>query len=78
VTITESTDLAPEWAWSKSSYSSGAEGNCLETAETALEAAPKVGVRDSKNKKGPAVAFERSSWTAFVSGVRAGHFGVRA
>ncbi|MET9387615.1 DUF397 domain-containing protein [Streptomyces sp. NPDC002928] len=64
-------DLAPEGAWFKSSYSSGSEGNCLE----ATDLAPKVGIRDSKDKKGPALVFPRSSWTAFVAGVRVREFG---
>ncbi|MCD9904601.1 DUF397 domain-containing protein [Streptomyces sp. MT29] len=58
--------LAPESAWSKSSYS-GAEGNaCVETAVLTSQ----VGVRDSKDKQGPALVFPRASWTTFVSGLR--------
>ncbi len=64
----KATDLAPEDAWFKSSYSSGAEGNCLEAAGLSLE----VGIRDSKDKEGPALVFPRSTWTAFVAGVCAG------
>lgn len=70
----KSTDLAPEEAWFKSSYSSGSEGNCVEAAD--LE--PEVGVRDSKAKAGPALVFPKSSWSAFVTGVRTGEFDVRA
>ncbi|MER6074653.1 DUF397 domain-containing protein [Streptomyces sp. NPDC001817] len=70
----KSTDLAPEGAWFKSSHSSGAEGNCVEAAD--LE--PEVGVRDSKDKAGPALVFPKSSWTAFVTGVRTGEFDTRA
>ncbi|MFD4953427.1 DUF397 domain-containing protein [Streptomyces sp. NPDC058451] len=70
----KSTDLAPEDAWFKSSHSSGAEGNCVEAADLA----PEVGVRDSKKKEGPALVFPRSPWAAFVNGVRAGEFDVRA
>ena len=68
------TALAPEEAWFKSSYSSGSEGNCLEAAD--LE--PTVGVRDSKDKQGPALVFPKSTWAAFVTGVRTGDFGARA
>ncbi|GGX95110.1 DUF397 domain-containing protein [Streptomyces fructofermentans] len=64
----KSTDLAPESAWFKSSYSSGAEGNCVEAADIA----PEVGIRDSKNKAGAPLVFRRSSWTAFVASVSAG------
>ncbi|MFI5620478.1 DUF397 domain-containing protein [Streptomyces sp. NPDC051567] len=60
------TEVAPEAAWFKSSYS-GAEGNaCVEAAD--LQSA--VGVRDSKHKRGPALVFESSVWDAFVSSVR--------
>ncbi|MGX1268065.1 DUF397 domain-containing protein [Streptomyces phaeoluteigriseus] len=64
----KSTDLAPEAAWTKSSYSSGSEGNCVETADLQ----PEVGVRDSKDKQGPALVFPRSTWSAFVTSVSNG------
>ncbi|MER6190311.1 MULTISPECIES: DUF397 domain-containing protein [Streptomyces griseus group] len=57
--------LAPESAWTKSSYS-GAEGNaCLETVS--LTSA--IGVRDSKDQ-GAALVFQRGSWNTFVAGLR--------
>lgn len=75
----KSTDLAPEGAWVKSTYSSGAEGNCLEFADLMVVVqAPEVGVRDSKDKAGPALVFPRSSWTAFVASVSEGTLDVRA
>jgi hypothetical protein len=40
-----STDLVPEEAWLKSSYSTGEGGNCVEIADLNTE----VGIRDSKN-----------------------------
>ncbi|MFJ3943636.1 DUF397 domain-containing protein [Streptomyces griseoaurantiacus] len=51
-------------AWFKSSYSSGPEGDsCVEVA-----AAPgTVHVRDSKNLRGPRLAFAPSAWAGFVS-----------
>ncbi|MFJ6722226.1 DUF397 domain-containing protein [Streptomyces sp. NPDC091259] len=65
-TGTNATDVAPEAAWFKSSYS-GAEGNaCVEAV--ILQSA--VGVRDSKDEKGPALIFQSSTWTTFVSSVR--------
>ncbi|GAA2439623.1 DUF397 domain-containing protein [Streptomyces glaucus] len=70
----KSTDLAPEGAWVKSSYSSGAEGNCVEAANLASE----IGIRDSKDKAGPALVFPRSSWAAFVASLSAGELGIRA
>lgn len=67
----KSTDVAPEKAWFKSTYSSGAEGNCLEAADLTA----RVGVRDSKDKMGPALQFPRGSWHQFVAGVRGGEIG---
>ncbi|MBA5221005.1 DUF397 domain-containing protein [Streptomyces griseoaurantiacus] len=51
-------------AWFKSSYSSSSEGDsCVEVA-----AAPgTVHVRDSKNLRGPRLAFAPSAWAGFVS-----------
>lgn len=54
-----------EVGWSKSSYSA-AEGNCVEVAQ----APDFVGVRDSKDPDGAALAFPRHQWAAFVSGLR--------
>lgn len=56
--------------WLKSSYSTGASGNCVEVATMRTE----VGVRDSKDRSGPALLFGSESWSAFVTGVQAGHF----
>ncbi|WP_415954385.1 DUF397 domain-containing protein [Streptomyces sp. KLOTTS4A1] len=69
-----STDLAPDDAWFKSSYSSGAEGNCVE----ATDLAPQVGIRDSKDKAGPALVFPRSAWTTFVTSLGEGELAPRA
>ncbi|MEV8321308.1 DUF397 domain-containing protein [Streptomyces sp. NPDC059900] len=71
--IRKSSELAPDDAWFKSSYSSGAEGNCIEAADIA----PAVAVRDSKDK-GPALVFQKTSWSAFVGGIREGNFCTRA
>ncbi|MGW4086945.1 DUF397 domain-containing protein [Streptomyces sp. NPDC004822] len=70
----KSTDLAPEEAWFKSSYSSGSEGNCVEAADLK----PEVGVRDSKDKQGPALVFPKSTWAAFVTSIRTGEVDPRA
>lgn len=50
-------------AWRKSSYS-GTSGNgaCVEVAFGRGD----VGVRDSKNTSGPALAFPATSWRAFT------------
>ncbi|MER5500060.1 MULTISPECIES: DUF397 domain-containing protein [unclassified Streptomyces] len=53
-----------ESAWFKSSYSSdGNEGDCVEVA-----ASPgAVHVRDSKDVRGPRLAFGSDAWAGFVS-----------
>ncbi|MFE9604462.1 DUF397 domain-containing protein [Streptomyces hokutonensis] len=58
-----STELAPEGAWFKSSHSTGEGGNCVEIANLNTE----VGIRDSKNTAGPALAVRIGAWSAFVS-----------
>ncbi|MDT0549632.1 MULTISPECIES: DUF397 domain-containing protein [unclassified Streptomyces] len=57
--------------WSKSSYSGQQGGTCVEVADLTTA----VGVRDSKDKTGPALLIPAAAWTAFVSGVRAGRIG---
>lgn len=49
--------------WFKSSHS-GSGGDCVEAAW--LDAGF-IGVRDSKNPAGPALAFSQSEWTAFTT-----------
>lgn len=57
-------------AWRKSSYSTPS-GNCVEAAGLARG----VALRDSRFPDGPALAFTRAEWAAFLRGVRAGTFG---
>ncbi|KAA2250140.1 DUF397 domain-containing protein [Solihabitans fulvus] len=59
-----------EIGWFKSSYSGGGNDQCVECriAEDA------VGVRDSKNRRGPAFAFGSVAWRAFIGGAKAGAF----
>lgn len=54
---------ADELSWFKSSYSGGSGGDCVEVAQTISG----VYVRDTKNKRGPALSVPSSQWTAFVS-----------
>jgi hypothetical protein len=54
--------------WRKSSYSGGASGNCTEVA-TAPDA---VLVRDSKDPRGPVLAFRPEAWTAFAAALKTG------
>ncbi|WP_203665967.1 DUF397 domain-containing protein [Streptomyces parvus] len=75
-----STDLASEEEWTKSSYSSQDNGNCVETTvnSAAITESGLVGVRDSKAKGGPALAFTHAAWTGFVGLLHSGEgdFGV--
>jgi hypothetical protein len=49
--------------WRKSTRSNGSGGNCVEVADNLPGA---VAVRDSKDPSGPALAFRRDAWRAFV------------
>jgi hypothetical protein len=63
------TDL--DWArWRKSTRSGGA-GDCVEVADNLPGV---VGVRDSKDPGGPALAFTPEEWRAFISAARDGEF----
>ncbi|MEU9338198.1 DUF397 domain-containing protein [Streptomyces sp. NPDC048290] len=56
-------DLAARGAhWRKSSYSDGAGNNCVEVAHFPAE----IGIRDSKNKTGPALVVNAATWSSFV------------
>jgi hypothetical protein len=49
--------------WRKSSYSGGTNNSCVEVAFVDRA----VGVRDSKNTSGPALAFSPTAWRGFVT-----------
>jgi hypothetical protein len=68
VRFVKSTSTAPVW---RSSSYSGSNGNCVEVAVLGKSA---MGVRDSKDRSGPVLAFTSREWHAFVSGIRAGDF----
>lgn len=55
----------PDRAWFKSSRSSS-NANCVEVRFTGDE----VGVRDSKDPDGPALAFEAEAWSDFLRTLR--------
>jgi Domain of unknown function (DUF397) len=60
-------------AWRKSSYS-GYNGDCVEVA---VLRPGQVGVRDSKaHGSGPVLRLSSAEWTAFLTLVRAGTFGL--
>ncbi len=56
-------------AWRTSSRSNG-ERDCVEVAVVP----DRVGVRDSKDRPGPALVFAPSAWRAFVQDVQVGGF----
>jgi len=63
-------DIAPEGAWFKSSYSQNEGTVCVEIAH--LTRTTEVGIRDSKDKAGPALVVPAAAWAAFVNDVRRG------
>ncbi|MGW0672567.1 DUF397 domain-containing protein [Streptomyces sp. NPDC002746] len=63
--------------WRKSSYSGGNEGQCVEVADlTAASSTGQQGVRDSKNPEGPALLIPAATFTAFMTGLKAGAFDI--
>jgi hypothetical protein len=56
--------------WTKSSISA-ANGDCVEVASLSEGF---IGIRDSKNVRGPVLRFTPNEWNAFVGGVRLGEF----
>ncbi|MET8046559.1 DUF397 domain-containing protein [Streptosporangium sp. NPDC005286] len=60
-------DLSPA-RWRKSSLSG--QGSCVEVAFTD----DTVAVRDTKNRDGGTLTFHRDNWTAFIGGIKNGHF----
>ncbi|MEU2682773.1 DUF397 domain-containing protein [Streptomyces hygroscopicus] len=59
--------------WFKSSYSNNG-GQCIEIAANLVASRGVVPVRDSKDPHGPALLFEPTAWSSFVSAVRRGEF----
>ncbi|MCC9308399.1 DUF397 domain-containing protein [Kitasatospora sp. RB6PN24] len=53
---------SPEMTWSKSSYSSGAGGECVEVATSNAT----VHIRDSKDPVGPRLTVDPAAWASFV------------
>jgi Domain of unknown function (DUF397) len=63
--------------WRTSSYS-GANGSCVEVApvpgaaSAAVESTDTIAVRDSKDRRGPALTFTSRQWRSFAAGLKAG------
>lgn len=53
--------------WHKSSRSSGNSGDCVEVADNLPGV---VAVRDSKDRQGPVLVFDRAVWSSFVESVK--------
>lgn len=57
-------------SWRTSSRSTGGGQNCVEVALTSSH----VGVRDSKDQQGPALAFGNAAWAGFITALKADIF----
>jgi hypothetical protein len=57
--------------WRKSTRSDNGGASCVEVAKNLPGV---VGVRDSKDRSGPALTFTPEQWAAFVDGVKDGEF----
>ncbi|WP_422774290.1 DUF397 domain-containing protein [Plantactinospora sp. WMMC1484] len=53
--------------WHRSTRSSGNGGDCVEVAENLPGV---VGVRDSKDRQGPALTFDPQAWRSFLTFVK--------
>ena len=59
--------------WRKSSRSNGSGGACVEVAGNLPGV---VAVRDSKDPRGPRLAFTPAAWDAFTTRIRNGDFDI--
>ncbi|MDK0520000.1 DUF397 domain-containing protein [Streptomyces sp. ML-6] len=59
--------------WVKSSYSGNGGGNCVEWAPSHVDSGI-VPVRDSKSPETPALVFEPSAWSSFVTALQHDEF----
>ncbi|MBO8186620.1 DUF397 domain-containing protein [Streptomyces spirodelae] len=57
--------------WRKSSYSENSAGGSIEVSDDHPGGIP---VRDSKNPHGPAVTFDTTAWTTFITATKRGAF----
>ncbi|MFI8769429.1 DUF397 domain-containing protein [Streptomyces sp. NPDC053792] len=68
---TTPTNEAAGLAWKKSSYSGGAEGQCVEVADVSPQNG--VAVRDSKNPDGPVIVVGTAAFSALVTSLQDAH-----
>lgn len=66
MTLNPSHQLAPAYAWKKSSYSDGTGNNCIEVADLSVPRG-EVYVRDSKNIAGPALRLSPAQFAGLLS-----------
>ncbi|MFH9396657.1 DUF397 domain-containing protein [Streptomyces sp. NPDC017556] len=62
MTVQCSVSALPEFAWTKSSHSTGNGGECVEVASSNMQ----VHVRDSKQLSGPVLTVGPGAWNGFV------------
>lgn len=66
------TTIPVDAEWFKSSHSAGSGNDCVEVAY----APGVVGVRDSVNPTGPALAFQPAAWRALLDRVKKDELGI--
>lgn len=59
----------PDTGWFTSSRSGSGNDHCVE-----VRLGPVVGVRDSKDRRGPQLAVRSATWTSFLTALRADRF----
>ncbi|MGC0313699.1 DUF397 domain-containing protein [Kitasatospora acidiphila] len=62
MSIDESGRASHEMTWFKSSYSSGAGGECVEMATASVG----IHIRDSKDPAGPWLQVTPTAWSSFI------------
>ncbi|WP_327704238.1 DUF397 domain-containing protein [Streptomyces decoyicus] len=67
--IEVSDDLLSNVTWRKSSYSNQDGGECIEVSDDFPALVP---VRDSKDPHRPALLFDATAWSSFVTAVKGG------
>ncbi|TQS39704.1 DUF397 domain-containing protein [Cryptosporangium phraense] len=60
--------------WHKSSYSGGANSECVEVAGERGELGGWVAIRDTKNRSALSLALPASAWRTFLSGLKSSEF----